>query len=199
MDEDSAAIFDCVREEAVAIHLRWKLYGQLYVQSKEDVLLLSSCGGNVFGILQELLLDDCILRICRLTDRLSKGSQKHRSVSQLVHSLEKLNSPLFAPTILQQQAELDRACSRLRKVRNARIAHADLGHSLNVSEDPLPDISVDDVNKALELLSSLLNSIEEPFRRSHTNYFDALLERGGDAERLLSLLRTKTAPRVGPK
>jgi hypothetical protein len=89
--------------------------------------------------------------------------------------------------------DLEVACSKMRMFRNAWIAHADLKQALRIAEEPLPGISIEDVNAALRLLSKLLNSVEVPLRRSRTFYGDILLPVDDDAERLLALLRRANA------
>ena len=81
----------------------------------------------------------------------------------------------------------------MRTLRNARIAHADLKHALQIAPEPLPGISIEDVNTALRLLAKLLNSVEAPLRRSRTFYGDVLLPVDDDVDRLLSLLRKANA------
>ena len=197
MDAKAAQLFDSLREEVIALHVRWKLYRHLYAGAKEDVILLNKSGPSVFGMLQSLLFDDCLLRVCRLTDPASAGPFKYRSVRQLVDALRNLDASSFECDLDAALKELQGSCSGIRTLRNARIAHADLEHSLRVSESPLPGVSINDVDLVLRLLSSLLNHVEMPLRRSRTYYGDALVPIDADAELLLSLLRYAHERRTG--
>ena len=80
-------LFDSLRGETIDLHLRWKLYRHLYAGPKEDVVLLNRSAPSVFAILQSLLFDDCVLRICRITDPNSRGAYEYLSVYQLAESI----------------------------------------------------------------------------------------------------------------
>jgi hypothetical protein len=189
VDTKTGLLFDSLREEVIELHVRWKLYRLLYAGAKEDVILLKSSGSSVFGLLQSLLFDDCLLRVCRLTDPATAGRYTYRSVRRLVNVLLDHGASVFECDLDADLKELESACSEIRTLRNTRIAHADLEHSLEIAESPLPGVSIEDVNRILGQLSRLLNHVEIPLRRSRTFYGDALVPIDVDAERLFSLLR----------
>lgn len=193
MNDAAAKLFDSLRGETIDLHLRWKLYRHLYAGPKEDVVLLNRSASSVFAILQSLLFDDCVLRICRITDPNSRGAYEYHSVYQLAESIRSAASENMVGDLAPALKELEAACSKMRTLRNAQIAHADLKHSLQIASEPLPGISIDDVNTALHLLAKLLNRVEAPLRRSRTFYGDVLLPADDDVDRLLSLLRTANA------
>ena len=197
MDVQAARLFDSLRDEAITLHVGWKLYRRLYAGSSEDVVLLNKSGSSIFRMLQFLLFDDCLLRLCRLTDPASSGPYKYRSIRQLVSALRDVDASIFECDLGVAVRELEAACSEIRTLRNARIAHSDLEHSLEISASPLPGISIKDVDHALRLLSKLLNHIEVPMRRSRTYYGDILVPVDADSERLLSLLRSAHGQHTG--
>jgi hypothetical protein len=189
MDQMCAKLFDSLREETLDLHMRWKLYRHLYAGPKEDIVLLNRSAPSIFGILQSLLFDDCVLRICRITDPASRGNYEYLSVYQLVESLGNVDAEILGCDLQAILRDLETACSKMRTLRNRRIAHADLKQALWIAAEPLPGVSIEDVDVAVRLLSKLLNTVEVPFRRSRTFYGDVLIPIDDDAERLLSLLR----------
>jgi AbiU2 len=193
MDHEYAKLFDSLRAEAIDLHLRWKLYRHLYAGPKEDIVALSSTAPSIFAILQSLLFEDCVLRICRITDPNSRGSYEYISVFQLAESLRKAAVPNLDLDLQPVLRDLEAACSKMRTLRNVRIAHSDLKQALQIAADPMPGVSVEDVNSALGLFSKLLNSVEIPLRRTCTFHGDVLLPIDGDANRLLALLRQENA------
>jgi len=193
MDDASTKLFDSLRGEAIDLHLRWKLYRHLYAGPKEDVVLLNRSAPSLFAILQSLLFDDCVLRICRITDPNSRGGYEYLSVYQLAESIRSASAENLVRDLEPALEQLEAACSKMRTLRNARIAHADLKQALQIAPEPLPGISIGDVNTALRLLEKLLNVVEAMLRRSRTFYGDVLLPVDDDVDRLLSLLRKANA------
>ncbi len=193
MDDACSELFDSLREETLDLHLRWKLYRHLYAGPKEDIVLLNRSAPSIFAILQSLLFDDCVLRICRITDSNSRGSYEYLSVYQLAELLGNAHVASLGCDLRPMLRDLETACSKMRTLRNRQIAHADLKQALRITAEPLPGISIDDVNVALRLLSEFLNGIEVPLRRVRTFYGDVLLSIDSDAEQLLSLLRQGNA------
>jgi hypothetical protein len=189
MDDACEKLFESLRGETLDLHLRWKLYRHLYAGPKEDIVLLNKSAPTIFAILQSLLFYDCVLRICRITDPPSRGTYEYLSVHQLAESLGNVDAVSLGCDLQPMLRDLEVACSKMRTLRNRQIAHADLNQALRITAEPLPGISIEDVNVALRLLSKLLNSVEVPLRRSRTFYGDVLLPNDDDAERLLSLLR----------
>lgn len=185
-------LFDALRGETLALHLRWKLYRHLYAGPKEDIVLLNNSAPSIFAVLQSLLFEDCVLRICRITDPASRGAYEYLSVHQLAESLGTVDAADFGCDLQPMLRDLEAACSKMRILRNRQIAHADLDQALRITAEPLPGIAIEDVNVALHLLSKLLNRLEVSLRRSRTFYGDVLIPTDDDAERLLSLLRQGT-------
>ncbi|MBK9132043.1 MAG: hypothetical protein IPM20_10485 [Gammaproteobacteria bacterium] len=193
MDDAFTKLFESLRGEAIDLHIRWKLYRHLYAGSKEEVVLLNRSAPSVFAILQSLLFDDCVLRICRITDPHSRGPYEYLSVYQLAEPIRSAAVENLVPNLEPYLKELEAACSKMRTLRNARIAHADLKHALQIAPEPLPGISLEDVNTALSLLAKLLNSVEAPLRKSKTFYGDVLVPIDDDVDRLFALLRKANA------
>jgi hypothetical protein len=189
MDDRCTKLFDTLRAEMLDLNLRWKLYRHLYAGPKEDIVVLNRSAPSIFGVLQSLLFDDCVLRICKITDPRSRGTYEYLSVYQLVESLENTDAADLVVDVQPVLRDLEAACSNMRTLRNTRIAHADLRRALRITEEPLAGVSIEDVNVALRLIAKLMNSVEAPLRRSRTSYGDVLLPVDEDAERLLSLLR----------
>lgn len=182
-------LYSSLREETIDLHFRWKLYRHLYAGSNEDLFLLNSCAPSIFGILQSLLFGDCVLRICRITDPNSRGKYENLSVFRLAESISNISAEHLECDLPQLLKDMDTACSKMRDLRNRKIAHTDLKQALQIAAEPLPEISIEDINATLRLLSKFLNNVAAPLRQPHTYYSDVLVPKGDDAERLLSLLR----------
>jgi len=182
-------LFDALKHEVTDLHLRWTIYRQLYANSEEAINLLNASGSNVFYLLQFLLLDDCALRLSKLTDPASQGRFENLSVLKLAESVTASDKEFPLDKAKVFLAELSERCDKFRALRNKRIAHADLAHALKIADAPLPGISREDVDRALESLRNLLNFVEYHYFSSQTLYAEVIIPCNADGNKLLSVLR----------
>lgn len=189
MNDNSKRIFDALKYEVTDLHLRWKIYRQLYATSEEAIALLNASGSNVFYLMQFLLLDDCSLRLSKLTDPAAQGKFENLSVQQLLECLEAEDRNFPSPRARELMKELSTRCEKFRALRNKRIAHADFNHALKVAESPLPGISREDVENALKALRDLLNFVEHFYTNSQTLYSELIVPYDSDGNKLLSVLQ----------
>jgi hypothetical protein len=181
-------IFAALKSEIIDLHLRWIIYRQLYAASPEDIDLLNKSGSNVFFLLQHLLLDDCALRLSKLTDPADQGRFANLSVLQLLENIAETDKNFPRAEIEALIEELRTRTEKFRKLRNKRIAHADLEHALKVAEDPLPGISRADIEQALDALRRVMNKVELHYDNSQTLYEETIVAHEADGNKLLSVL-----------
>ncbi len=189
MTQTILPIFDSLRSEAITLNMQWKLYRSLFAGPSEERIIMNLCAPSVFGLFQSLLFDDCIMRLCRLTDPPAKGKYEYLSIRQLVDEESTGGTAQLWPDLPKLLDQLDLACQPLRIHRNIRIAHSDLTQVTSVTTEPLPDISIQSFNSALKLLSKGLNCVEAPLRRSTTFYSDVLVTFDEDTIHLMQALR----------
>lgn len=196
MNETCRRLFDALKHEVTNLHLRWTIYKQLYANSEEAINLLNASGSNVFYLLQFLLLDDCALRLSKLTDPASRGRYENLSVLKLLEAATASDKefPFDKAKVLITQ--LSDRCEKFRSLRNKRIAHADLHQALKIADEPLPGISREDVELALESLRNLLNFVEYHYLRSQTLYAEIIIPHNADGNKLLSVLRAGHVKRI---
>lgn len=188
MDRRYRDIFAALANQITDLHLRWIIYRQLYAASAETVELLNRSGSNVFYLLQQLLLDDCALRLSKLTDPADRGRFANLSVLQLLENIAEADQGFPRLKVEDHIATLKLRTAKFRELRNKRIAHADLEHSLKVEDDPLPGISRDDVERALAALRDVMNTVESHYDGSQTLYEETIVAYGADGNALLSVL-----------
>lgn len=189
MNERCRKIFDTLKVEITDLHLRWVIYRQLYASSNEAVELLNASGSNVFYLLQFLLLDDCALKLSKLTDPPTQGKFENLSVHQLVNAIVDSDGAFPRAEMEGILKTLNARCEGFRTIRNKRIAHADLNHALRVVEEPLLGISREDVELALETVREAINCIESHYFQSETLYQEVIIPYSGDGNKLLAILR----------
>lgn len=181
-------VFAALKTEIIDLHLRWIIYRQLFAASPEKIDLLNKSGSNVFFLLQHLLLDDCALRLSKLTDPAEQGKFANLSVLQLLECIAGADKEFPRDKVEALIGELTGRSEKFRKLRNKRIAHADLHHALKVAEEPLPGISREDVEQALKVLRQVMNAIELHYDNSQTLYEETIVAHDADGNQLLKVL-----------
>ncbi len=140
-----------IMSDMIWLHIRWKLYRQLFGTSPERIDLLNRFGGFLVNNVQTVMWEDVTLRICRLMDPAKKKKYTHqnRSLKQLVNLMDQ-SEPGASSTVVTRGMDgtpgtetLDNAlvrakdlCAPFRERRNRVIAHADaecMGTPLTVS------------------------------------------------------------------
>jgi hypothetical protein len=157
---------------------QWNQYRQLYGHSPERVAFLNEVAGHFFGMVQDVLLDDVLLHLTRLTD----PPKRNLTLKRLFG---------FAPDPALG-AELDRlvpaaceACDRARTTRNQRIAHTDFTRAVAGTFEDYPSRA--DVEAALRAIRAVLHRLETHYWQTATAY-ERFLPAGGDADGLVSYL-----------
>ena len=170
---DLERVLNAVNDQVIQLSFRWKIFCQLFDSGPENVELLNKSGSNVFGLFQRLILDDVMISLSRLTDPDKSFGNDNASVRNIV---TKAKACLPAATIAEVEtlvSELDKHVLNIRKHRNKALAHADLGHALNVSA--LPAVTYDELEKAMKILQEIVNVVAlEAFR--WTTHYDPIIQ-----------------------
>lgn len=189
MDDRVTEIFEKLKYEVNALHVKWIFYRQLYASKPEDIELLNRHGSNVFYMFQMQTLDEVCLIFSKLTDPNRQGSNENLSLKQLIVFANDNAEPEFAQELKRKFESVKEACETFRVLRNKRIAHADLTHGLGAASEPLPGISREYVESALRLLRELMNHFELHYRDSKTAYDMVIIPFTSDGNKLLKALR----------
>ncbi|MBY8083189.1 hypothetical protein KW484_18735 [Vibrio fluvialis] len=92
--------------------------------------LLNKNGAYFFYIAQHLFMDNVALSFSKLTDPNKQGANENLSLKQLTVLANNSGDLKLAHTLKEKFEELLKSCEKFRKLRNKRIAHADLGHAM---------------------------------------------------------------------
>lgn len=189
MNEEFEKKWDQLRRDVTSVHVTWLLYRQLYAASEETIELMNRNGSNVFYLLQFLIIDDVSLVFSKLTDPLKQGKFENLSLCQVLAHAEQSGDEKLLNDLTDIFNALMDACVRFRAQRNKRIAHADLANSLEIAEEPLPGISREYVENALQILRDFMNRAELFYKGSQTAYEMTIIPYASDGKKLLKALR----------
>jgi len=118
-------LIEQLEDDLMIAHDRWVIYSQLFAKGVNR-LLLNRYTGNFAAILQQLLEDDIILRISKLTDPAftkKRKQQLYNCTLDLAISQLDLQAD---PTTSALRSKIERRCRTIKVRRDKKIAHADL-------------------------------------------------------------------------
>jgi len=182
-----AEVYGPLSTEVTWLHGRWICYRQLFAGSAHRIDLLNECASNFFLIIQDVLIDEVQVCLSKLTDPATTGKHENLSFEQLQARLEKYGDAKLAANNRATLDALQLKAASFREWRNKQLAHLDLLTAMKSSLNPLPDISLEMVEDALELLRHYLNAIEIHYIGSETGYEHFIMQSDGDA--LVAILR----------
>ncbi len=161
MGSELGPFYNNLQNEVAWLHAKWLEYRKLFAHSPERIDLLNETASFLFGVVQEVMWEDILLSIARLTDPPKSAGKDNLTITRL--PLLVTDSALAS----RAKALIDIARSRCefaRAWRHRRLAHRDLALAMGAAHtDPLPPSSRKAVADALESLRDLLNLFEEHF------------------------------------
>jgi hypothetical protein len=180
--------FYFLKNELILLHAKWKQYVVLFGTSESRIDVLNSMAGFFFGTVQDVMWDDALLHIARLTDpakTFGKANKANLSVQGLVD--------LMAGTPIHQDIErlvqdAVTAAGFAREWRNKGLAHRDLATVLSQGSTQISRGSQQQVEHALAALRAALNRIDEHYLRIDPTCSFELLA-AGDVDVFLYYLR----------
>jgi hypothetical protein len=134
-----------------------------------------------FGDLQEVLWNDVLLHLARLTDPPGTSGQQNLTVRQYPRGVARL--PILE-AMNRALDEVEAATGFARDWRNRRLAHLDLEHARNPSAKPLAPASRADVERALKAIRDVMQTPESHFRDNHM-FYDQVVTMPGRSWELL--------------
>ena len=177
-------LYHALYNEVAWIHAKWNQYRKLYAKSEKCTRLLKDTAPFFFRVVRDSLIDDVLLHLARLTD--SSGTHRKQNLT-LLRLPEAVTDSELRRQINDQVDVVQERTKSVRDWRNKRLAHRDLRLALKVpSVDPLPDVTLENVEKALESVRQTLNLLSRKYTGGVTA-FDMFVT-PGDADALVSYL-----------
>jgi hypothetical protein len=153
-------VYHALHNDVVWLHAKWLQFRQLYGTSPERLHILNRATGFFFRVVEDVLWDDVLLHIARLTDPAKQGIYENLT-------LRRLPSLFTDPKLKSELGKLvnrvDTESAFARDWRNRRIAHSELALAVNASATPLVGASRQNVENVLELVRSILNTIRSKY------------------------------------
>ena len=132
-------------------------FRELFTRAEDVSLLNALTGGGFTWDIQNVLWDDLLLRVCRLTDPPRSAGKHNLTVRRLPALCEQHGTSLYEQVQRLVHAVVKEA-EFARDWRNRRISHSDLATVVGKAE-PLAPASLQNVTRALDAVHAVLNAI----------------------------------------
>jgi len=175
-------VFHLLWQELSDLNFKWREYVELYGTKPSRIALLNKAAPYFFRVVEDVLWESTLMRLCRLTDPPNTRKSENLSVARLP-SLVKVELAEEIQKLVQVATGKTEFC---RDWRNRHIAHADLPLALGEGAEPLKSASRADVVNALSALADILNAVDFNYTGASAG-FDLGATTDG-AESLLSVL-----------
>ena len=153
-------VYTALHNEVTWLHAKWLEYRKLYAQSDKRIDLLNATAPFFFQVVHDVLWEDVLLHIARLTDPPEQGRHKNLTLCRLPEAVpdERLAEELRdLVRVAKEQTQF------ARKHRDKRLAHSDLSLAIGVKAAQLPDASRQDVEEALDCFRKILNRLRASY------------------------------------
>lgn len=169
---------EILKNDLAEIVWRWDQWRAIFVGDGARQQLLSRTAPAFFGLLNELLLDDVLLRLSKLGDENSDALHLKRLAKEARHRV----GPERASRAEDLVRRYNEATQPIRRHRHDRIAHKNYNSALGMA--PLPSIEFSRIERAADLAEKLLRLLDP--NDGEFMYRDMIAN--GDARALLRLL-----------
>lgn len=166
--------FHALWQEVAWLHIKCTEYLELFGSKSTRVDLLNRAAPAFFSMIQDVLWEDIVLHVARLTD----SPKSLGNTNLTIRNLPELVDPTMTEAL---QALVDTALSETqfcRDWRNRHIAHRDLELATNKSPRPLAAPTRKQLNDALGAIASVLNEVQAHYMDSYTPFEESIGSRG---------------------
>ena len=168
MGPELGELHDDLFTEVAWLHLKWAHYRELFVESSEQTALFNRIAPLFFARLDDILFDDIILHISRLTDppvytqKTNQRKQKHYRLS-LKCLVELIPNDGLRKQVGQEVGSLCAMSDIARDWRHRLLAHCDLLTVRDQNPRPRPGASRHDIEEILASMRRVMNLVYAHF------------------------------------
>lgn len=167
--------------DAIFLRFAWDNHRYLF-RTQERRNILSAAAPEYFAWTQQLLLDDVLMRISRLTDPPGNRHQENLTLEGLLRTTAwKTSAPEKWERFAQRLDDVRKQCSASRAHRHKRLSHNDL--TIASKQSPLPEITFVQIDEAVGQIERFIQDIFSELRPNSSQSFQII-----DGERYVAQL-----------
>jgi hypothetical protein len=159
--------------DAVFLRFAWDNHRFLYRDSDERVTVLNAAAASYFQLTEQLLVDDVLMRISRLTDAAGNRHQENLTLESLIRASDwETSDPAKWFRFRSRLSEVYLCCATCRVHRNKRLSHND--SEVATKQTPLPTVTIGDIDGAVKAIERFIQEVFSEFRPGDTQSFDII-------------------------
>jgi hypothetical protein len=186
MPETIKSTFDDLKDEVAWLHTIWENHRQLFQTSEKRRKLLAEWAYAFFLIIHQVLIDNVLLLLSKLTDPAGEGKTQRLSSETLQKRVEKHGDHKLVSELKETLGKLKEKSHVIRTHRNKRLAHIDMEVKMKRAE--LDHVSVEMVEEMLALAGAYMNAVEGHYYQREVRYQFGI-DSYSDADALVTKLR----------
>ena len=196
LPKEHAECLRCLCEVIAKTYYKWRLYKCVYLPraSQQDrdsrIELLNSVAPGFFGVVQQVLISDLKMAICRLLDSKQscrKGEDKNMVLWLLQDIADSADAPAISAKTSEILGSIKQSSSALLKQRNKLLAHADYKVYSDPDRGQLPKFGLGEMETILSRIFELINMFAKHFEAPWDS-LDEIPEFPGDCKKIIDLL-----------
>ena len=158
LGEALGPIYTALIDEVIWVHAKWLEFRKLYAKSPERIDLLNETAGFFFRVVQDVLWDNVLLHLTRLTDPPRSAGKENLTIRRLPTLIDDEQLACEVGRLVDVAVE---RCAFARDRRNRHLAHSDLLLALQSPKaQELAPASREATGDALAAIAAVLNRIE---------------------------------------
>lgn len=163
-------------QEFILLAMKWGEYEALYGEGSRRVDLLNEAAPAFFWVVENVIWDDMLLHISRLTDNTAVSGKSNLTLQNLPGLVE--NPAIKAALEDLVKTALDKTKS-FRDLRNRRLAHSDLDLRINnATARPLAPANKAEVREAVHAIREVLTGLEKHYLGTEALFVGSITRRG---------------------
>lgn len=175
MGDALGSLYYTLWREVAWLHLKWRECVELFGTKESRIHLLNSAAPSFFRIVEDVLWDEILIHITRLTDPPAIGKRENLTIQRLTPLID---DPAASARVAALVSDAGIASEFCRDWRNRRIAHMDLDLAINAKAEPLQPASRQKIRLAIAAINDVLDAVSKHYLDT-TNLFDWVGHPGG--------------------
>lgn len=191
MSADLAESHKLIGNELYFIYTKWNYYKLLFCTADETIATLHYAAELFFKLYREVLRDDIILSLCRLTDPATANVKRQvKSNLTIKHLAEMIpnSDGLLRQAVASDLEDIGSKIVNFRQHRNRRIGHYDLDTRKKCPTALLPDLGLNETDNVLAAIATLVNRIHQFYDKDERCYDEGICG-SGDAQELIDFIK----------
>lgn len=166
IDPGLEVLFKALECELEWLQAKWSEYQEVFGAGPGRREVLNAVASNFFYLLEQLLFQDAMLHLCRLTDRarspVKGGPAENLTVQRLA---EAISDPTLRAAVASAAEQARDRCEFALQWRDKWLAHTDLVINQHGWASALPSVTTKHIEDAIDSLSTTLNLINGYYNR----------------------------------